>query len=149
MSDTPASSAPNSELVRMAVDIAAAYVSGNTLPSVQVSEVIRSAHGALSDTHATPVETPVPAVSIRRSITPDFLVCLEDGKKLKLLKRYLRTRYGMTPGDYRAKWGLTADYPMVAPNYSKKRSAFAKQIGLGRKGTAGKTKRKRAQSTKK
>jgi predicted transcriptional regulator len=149
MSETPDSSAPNAETVRMAVDIAAAYVSRNTLPSDQVAAVIRSAYAALAETHAKPVEAPVPAVSIRRSVTPDYLVCLEDGKKLKMLKRYLRTHYAMTPDDYRAKWGLAADYPMVAPNYSKKRSAFAKQFGLGRKGTAGTAKRKRAKTAKK
>ena len=148
MSDMPTTAIPNSEIVRMAVDVAAAYVSRNSVPGDQVPAVIRSAHGALADSPARPVEAPAPAVSIRRSITPDYLVCLEDGKKLKLLKRYLRTRYAMTPGDYRAKWGLSADYPMVAPNYSKQRSAFAKQIGLGRKGTAGTTKRKRAKSAK-
>ena len=132
----------------MAVDIAAAYVGANTLLSAQVSGVIRSAHGALANTLVKPVMAPVPAVSIRRSITPDYLVCLEDGKKLKMLKRYLRTRYAMTPADYRAKWGLSADYPMVAPDYSKKRSALAKKFSLGRKDTAGSTRRIQAKKAK-
>ena len=85
-----------------------------------------------------------PAVPIRRSVTPDFIICLEDGRKLKMLKRYLRTRYDMTPEDYREKWGLRADYPMVAPNYSAQRTALAKKIGLGKKGQAArKSRRKR------
>jgi predicted transcriptional regulator len=146
MSKTSDSSAPNSEIIRMSVDIAAAYVSQSNLPSDQVPAVIRSAHGALAITHVRPVEAPVPAVSIRRSITPDYRICLEGGK---MLKRYLPTRYAMTPDDYRAKWGLSADYPMVAPNYSRKRSAFARQIGLGRKGTAGTAKHQRAKTAKK
>ena len=150
MSDTPASSTPNDEIVRMAADIAAAYVSRNSLPSDQVSDVIRSAHAALSEAHRPkPAEAPTPAVSIRRSITPDYLICLEDNKKLKMLKRYLRTRHDMTPEQYREKWKLPADYPMVAPNYSKIRSAFAKQIGLGRKAASGGTKRKRTKKAKK
>lgn len=147
MSDTSSAAIPNTEIVRMAADIAAAYVSRNNLSGKQVPEVIRAAHQALTETHAEPVEAPVPAVAIRRSITPDYLICLEDGRKLKMLKRYLHTRYAMTPDDYRAKWGLAADYPMVAPNYSKKRSTFAKQIGLGRKAAAGTTKRKRAKKS--
>ena len=87
-------------------------------------------------------ERPKPAVPIRKSITPDFIVCLEDGKKLKMLKRHLRTNYSMTPEEYRAKWGLPADYPMVAPNYAAQRSAFAKKIGLGRKSKTAKRGRK-------
>lgn len=148
MRETPNLSAPNSEIVRMAGDIAAAYVIRNILPSDQVPTLIRSAYAALIETHAKPVEAPVPAVSIRRSVTPDYLVCLEDGKKLKMLKRYLSTHYAMTTGDYRAKWGLAADYPMVAPNYSKKRSAVAKQFGLGRKDAVGAAKHKRAKTHK-
>lgn len=80
---------------------------------------------------------PKPAVPVRRSVTPDYIVCLEDGKKLKMLKRHLRANYGMTPEEYRAKWNLPPDYPMVAPNYAKQRSEFAKKIGLGRKTTTG------------
>jgi MucR family transcriptional regulator, transcriptional regulator of exopolysaccharide biosynthesis len=85
-------------------------------------------------------------VSIRKSVTPDYLICLEDGKKLKMLKRHLRTTYDMSPQDYREKWGLPADYPMVAPNYATRRSEFAKQIGLGRKAVAEQPKRKRAKA---
>ena len=92
---------------------------------------------SLASPKEEPVEELKPAVSIKRSVTDEYIVCLEDGKKLKMLKRHLRTVYGMTPEEYRAKWGLPADYPMVAPNYSRQRSAFAKKIGLGR--TAGAT----------
>ena len=123
---------------RMAAEIVAAYVSANALSTTQLPEVIRSVVSALSklDGHveelqAEPVKPPVP---IRRSIQPDYIVCLEDGKKLKMLKRHLRTTYNMTPKEYRDKWRLPADYPMVAPNYAARRSEFAKKIGLGRKG---------------
>ena len=125
------------EMLRMAVDIVAAYVSNNTVPASQVPEVINtvfaslnSVDGAGSGKMAEPAK---PAVSIRRSVTPDYIVCLEDGKKLKMLKRHLRAAYNMTPDEYRAKWSLPADYPMVAPNYAAQRSDFAKKIGLGRK----------------
>ena len=126
-----------SEMLRMAVDIVAAYVSNNTVPANQVPEVINTVFGSLSSVESAASEQPTepakPAVSIRRSVTPDYIVCLEDGKKLKMLKRHLRAAYNMTPEEYRAKWGLPADYPMVAPNYAQQRSAFAKKIGLGRK----------------
>jgi predicted transcriptional regulator len=124
------------ELLRMTADVVAAYVSNNSLPTQQLGEVIsavftslRSLDGQQIEAKAEPLK---PAVPIRKSITPDYLVCLEDGKKLKMLKRHLRSTYGMTPDDYRMKWGLPADYPMVAPNYAEQRSAFAKKIGLGR-----------------
>ncbi len=124
------------DVLRMAVDIVAAYVSNNTVPASQVPEVITTIYGSLnslgSGAEATP-EPAKPAVSVRRSVTPDYIVCLEDGKKLKMLKRHLRAAYDMSPEEYRAKWGLAADYPMVAPNYAAQRSAFAKKIGLGRK----------------
>jgi len=123
------------ELLRMTADVVAAYVSNNTLPTQQLAEIItivyaslRSLDGEL-DSKNEPLK---PAVPIRKSITPEYLICLEDGKKLKMLKRHLRSTYGMTPDDYRAKWALPADYPMVAPNYAAQRSAFAKKIGLGR-----------------
>ena len=123
-------------VLRMAVDIVAAYVSNNTVPAAQVPEVINTIYGSLtsldSGTEAAP-EPAKPAVSVRGSVTPDYIVCLEDGKKLKMLKRHLRAAYDMSPEEYRAKWGLAADYPMVAPNYAAQRSAFAKKIGLGRK----------------
>ena len=120
----------------MTADVVAAYVSNNALPTAQVAEVINAVYGslkALEGQVAQQQPEPLkPAVPIRKSITPEFLVCLEDGKKLKMLKRHLRSTYNMTPDEYRAKWGLAPDYPMVAPNYAERRSEFAKQIGLGR-----------------
>lgn len=125
------------EILRMAVDIVAAYVSNNQLPSAQIPDVIDTVFRSLSSLDGSTVETksePLkPAVPIRRSVTPEYIVCLEDGKKLKMLKRHLRTTYNLTPEEYRAKWNLPLDYPMVAPNYAKQRSDFAKKIGLGRK----------------
>jgi len=118
----------------MTSDVVAAYLHSNPLPTSEITAVIQTVHGSLASLNngveAKP-EPQKPAVSIRRSITPDHIVCLEDGKKLKMLKRHLRTTYDLTPEAYRAKWGLPADYPMVAPNYAKQRSAFAKKIGLG------------------
>jgi predicted transcriptional regulator len=125
----------HSELLQMTADIVSAFVANNTVASANLTQVIETVHGALSDLNASkgaPCEPQKPAVPIRRSIAPDYIVCLEDGKKLKMLKRHLRTSYGMTPDEYRAKWGLRYDYPMVAPNYAKQRSEFAKQIGLGK-----------------
>jgi predicted transcriptional regulator len=125
-----------SDVLRMAVDIVAAYVANNTVPAGQVPEVINTVYNSLTTldggTGAT-AEKAKPAVSVRRSITPEYIICLEDGKKLKMLKRHLRAAYDMSPEEYRVKWGLAADYPMVAPNYAAQRSAFAKKIGLGRK----------------
>jgi predicted transcriptional regulator len=123
------------ELLRMTADVVAAYVRNNALPTQQLAEIINTVYTSLRslDAEADVKNEPLkPAVAIRKSITPEYLVCLEDGKKLKMLKRHLRSTYGMTPDDYRAKWGLAADYPMVAPNYAAQRSAFAKKIGLGR-----------------
>ena len=121
----------------MAVDIVSAYVGNNSVPAAQVPDVINTVYHSLTSLDITGpdarAEPPKPAVSVRRSITPDYIVCLEDGKKLKMLKRHLRAAYNMTPDEYRAKWGLPADYPMVAPNYAAQRSDFAKKIGLGRK----------------
>ena len=125
------------DVLRMAVDIVAAYVSRNQLPTHQISEVINTVFGSLSSLDGAAVdgkaEQQKPAVPVRRSVTPDFIICLEDGKKLKMLKRHLRTTYNLTPEEYRTKWKLGPDYPMVAPNYAKQRSEFAKRIGLGRK----------------
>ena len=122
---------------RLAAEIVAAYVGANTVAAGQLPELIRSVITTLSGLEGgvedPVIEPPKPPVSIRRSVTPDYLVCLEDGKKLKMLKRHLRTTYNMSPKDYREKWGLPADYPMVAPNYAARRSEFAKKIGLGRK----------------
>lgn len=122
------------ELMRLTADVVAAYVRNNPVPASELSGVINMVHGSLRELRdGTPSEPPRPAVPIKKSVQPDYLICLEDGKKLKMLKRHLRTAYGMTPEDYRAKWGLSPDYPMVAPNYAKQRSQFAKKIGLGRK----------------
>lgn len=127
---------PNSELIRMTSSIVAAYLSNNPLPTSQISEIISVTHNALKQLNSgeanKPVEPQKPAISVRRSVTPEYIVCLEDGKKLKMLKRHLRTAYQMTPEEYRTKWGLPSDYPMVAPNYAAQRSEFAKKIGLGK-----------------
>jgi len=123
------------DLLRMTADVVAAYVSNNALPTQQLAEIIGAVYSSLRslDGHADAKHEPLkPAVPIRKSITPEYLICLEDGKKLKMLKRHLRSTYSMTPDDYRIKWSLSADYPMVAPNYAAQRSAFAKKIGLGR-----------------
>ena len=123
------------DMRRLTTEVVSAYVGNNSLPMEKIPDVIKTVFSTLqtidNDNHSTKGQ-PKPAVPIRKSITPDFIVCLEDGKKLKMLKRHLRTNYSMTPEEYRAKWGLNSDYPMVAPNYSKQRSAFAKKIGLGR-----------------
>ena len=123
-------------LVTLTADIVAAHVSNNSVAVSDLPILIQNVHGALAGL-SQPVEVPVekqePAVSIRASIKPDYIVCLEDGKKLKMLKRHLMTHYGMTPEDYRTKWGLPADYPMVAPNYAEQRRTLAHKIGLGTK----------------
>jgi len=133
------------DILRLATEIVAAYVSNNPIPVSEVPAMIKSVHGTLGSLVGVAqgeVQTAQrPAVPIKRSITPDYIVCLEDGKKLKMLKRYLRSNFNMTPEEYRAKWGLPADYPMVAPNYAAQRSEFAKKIGLGR--TASSTGRRR------
>jgi predicted transcriptional regulator len=112
-------------------------VSNNTLATSQLGEIIHAVYNSLRGLDGQPIEAPTeslkPAVPVRKSITPDYLVCLEDGKKLKMLKRHLRSTYGMSPDEYRMKWGLGPDYPMVAPNYAAVRSTMAKAIGLGRK----------------
>ena len=132
MTDTE--STPN--LVELTADIAAAYVGANKISPTDVAALISSIHSALTGTTAPAVPDAAPqepAVSIRSSIKHDYLICLEDGAKLKMLKRYLRTRYDMTPEDYRAKWGLPRDYPMTAPAYAETRRGLANAIGLGRK----------------
>ncbi|MEI6419264.1 MAG: MucR family transcriptional regulator [Sphingomonadales bacterium] len=127
------------ELLALTADIVAAHFANNTVAPGDVPGVIQNVYATLAGL-GSPVAAPVakqePAVSVRSSIKPDFIVCLEDGKKLKMLKRHLMTRYGMTPDDYRAKWGLPADYPMVAPNYAEQRRTLAKSIGLGTKRTS-------------
>ena len=126
----------NETLITLTSDIVAAHVSNNGVAVEDVPTLIVNVYGALASLgHAAPaVEAlPEPAVSIRASIKPDYIVCLEDGKKLKMLKRHLMTHYNLTPDQYRARWGLSSDYPMVAPNYAEKRRELAKKIGLGRK----------------
>ena len=122
-------------LITLTSDIVAAHVSNNSVNVDEVPLLIENVYGALSGLGAVPEEEekPEPAVSIRASVKSDHLVCLEDGKKMKMLKRHLMTDHGLTPAEYRARWGLAADYPMVAPEYAEKRRALAKQIGLGRK----------------
>lgn len=134
------------DLFKLTSDIVAAYVSNNQLPVGDLPSVIKSVHITLSSlTGASIGEIPTnqkPAVPVKKSITPEFLICLEDGKKLKMLKRYLRSRYGLSPDQYRAKWNLPTDYPMVASNYAAQRSEFAKKIGLGRTAPAAKGRRR-------
>jgi predicted transcriptional regulator len=128
----------SADIIEMTADIVSAYVGANTVAATDLPSLIQSVHRALAGmsgesqvAEAAPQE---PAVSLKRSITPEFLICLEDGRKFKSLKRHLRTKYNMSPEDYRAKWGLAKDYPMVAPNYAKARSDLAKQMGLGQGG---------------
>jgi predicted transcriptional regulator len=124
-------------LLRLTATIVSAHVSNNSLPAEGLPLLIRSVFGALGSVgkEAEVAAAPTPAVPIKRSVFPDYLVCLEDGKKLKMLKRHLQTAYQMTPQQYRERWGLPADYPMVAPEYAARRSDLAKSIGLGRKST--------------
>ena len=120
----------------MTADVVAAYVKHNTLSTGDLPDVINAVHASLANLdgdRGADKDPPKPAVPVRKSVTPDYIVCLEDGKKLKMLKRHLRTSYGMTPDEYRSKWKLGPDYPMVAPSYAKRRSEFAKKIGLGQK----------------
>jgi predicted transcriptional regulator len=121
------------ELLRMVTDIVASYVSHAKVASSELPELIDSVYQSLNRPISAPPVPLEPAVAVRKSITPDYLICLEDGAKLKMLKRYLMTSYGLTPEAYREKWGLPRDYPMVAPNYAKRRSALAKESGLGRR----------------
>lgn len=137
MTDDNSSNPAKDDVLRMTAEIVAAYLGHNTVPAAQIPDVIRGVHQALENAAGATIgaETSLkPAVAVKKSVTPDYIICLEDGKKLKMLKRYLRSTYGMTPEEYRAKWSLPPDYPMVAPNYAKQRSAFAKKIGLGRRG---------------
>lgn len=127
-------SAQNEMLITLTADIVAAHVSNNSVAVSDLPTLIGNVHSALAGLGDAPVAAEVrqePAVSIRSSIKADYIVCLEDGKKLKMLKRHLMTHYKMTPDDYRAKWNLPADYPMVAPNYAEQRRTLAKKIGLG------------------
>jgi predicted transcriptional regulator len=121
------------EMLELTTEIVAAHVGNNPISSVELPNLIQSVYRTLVSVGSSPVTTerPKPAVPIKRSVYPDYIVCLEDGKKLKMLKRHLKTAYDMTPEDYRERWGLSQDYPMVAPNYAKHRSNLAKEIGLG------------------
>lgn len=137
MSEDSFPSVDNEELMRMTTDIVASFLTHNSVPAESVPEMIKSVHATMKEIaggESKPEPKAKPAVPVSKSITDDYIVCLEDGKKLKMLKRYLRSQYDMSPDDYRRKWGLASDYPMVAPNYSKRRSEFAKEIGLGRGG---------------
>ena len=139
MADENAREVTREELLRYATEIVASYLGRNKVPADQLSDVINTVFNSLNSLESGGME-PIsgslkPAVPIKRSIMPEYIICLEDGKKLKMLKRYLRTNYNMTPEEYRTKWGLAPDYPMVAPNYAKQRSDFAKNIGLGREAT--------------
>jgi predicted transcriptional regulator len=131
MSDTPA----NGNFIELTAEIVSAYVSNNTVPAAEIPGLINQVHAALSRVSGKPADGSAeplkPAISVKKSITPEYIVCLEDGKKFKSLKRHLRTQYNMTPEQYREKWGLNTDYPMVAPNYAAARSQLAKQMGLG------------------
>jgi predicted transcriptional regulator len=123
-------------LLTLTADIVAAHVSNNSVAVNDLPTLIQNVHSALtgiSSSGSAPEAKPEPKVSIRSSVKPDYIVCLEDGKKQKMLKRHLMTNHGMTPDEYRQKWGLAADYPMVAPNYAEQRRALAKSIGLGTK----------------
>lgn len=125
------------DFLRLSAEVVASYVMNNSVSAAAIPDLIRVVHGSISnlgrpDTLPVATEKQKPAVSIGRSINDDYIVCLEDGKRLKMLKRYLRSKYNLSPDEYRRKWGLSPDYPMVAPSYAARRSAFAKQIGLGR-----------------
>jgi predicted transcriptional regulator len=140
MSSHGTSAETSGDLLKLVSEIVASYVSNNPVPVSELPAMIRSVHATLggltgSGSHEG-VTSQKPSVSIKKSITPEYLICLEDGKRLKMLKRYLRSRYGLSPDQYRTKWGLPADYPMVASNYAAQRSEFAKKIGLGRSAPA-------------
>ena len=124
------------DLLALTTEIVAAHVSNNTVALAELPQLINQVYNSLANIGSAspavaPVSRPQPAINVKRSVHPDYLVCLEDGKKLKMLKRHLKTAYNMSPEVYRERWGLAPDYPMVAPNYARERSRLAKQIGLG------------------
>ena len=122
------------ELLSLTTDIVSAHLANNTVPLEELAALIREVYrslAAIGAPAAAPADRPVPAVPVRKSVTPEYLVCLEDGKRLKMMKRHLKTAYNMTPEQYRERWGLPGDYPMVAPSYARQRSRLAKEIGLG------------------
>jgi len=141
---------PTAELLEHTTRIVAAHVANNPIAAAELPSVIATVHQALATLGPEEAAAkPKPAVPIKQSLKPEYIVCLDDGKKLKMLKRHLRTAYNMTPAEYRERWGLPRDYPMVAPNYAKQRSALAKKIGLGRKpGTKVNARRKTKSPTK-
>lgn len=129
----------HTDLLSMTTEIVSAHISNNTVAQGDIPSLIEQVFRTLSNLGGgapLSADRPQPAVPVKKSITPEYIVCLEDGKKLKMLKRHLKTAYDMTPEEYRERWGLPADYPMVAPNYAKQRSRLAKDIGLGTKGKA-------------
>ena len=148
--DNSAAHASNEILLELTADIISAYVSHNALSAGDLPKLIASVHVAMLGLSGAVAEEPVfelrPAVPPKKSVLPDYIICLEDGKKFKSLKRHLRTEYDMSPDEYRAKWGLPSDYPMVAPSYSEARSKLAKSIGLGRKAAAAPARRGRAKA---
>lgn len=137
MDITETSSKSSEMLIELTADVVAAYVSNNPVPAAELPNLIADVHAALGrvggGVEQAPVDKPKPAVNPKRSIHDEYIICLEDGKKFKSLKRHLMTHYGLTPDQYREKWGLDANYPMVAPNYAEARSQLAKKMGLGRK----------------
>ena len=136
------------ELLSLTTEIVASHLSNNTVAVSDIPQLIKLVYSTLAtqgvEEEKEQPEKLMPAVPVKKSVMPEYIICLEDGKKLKMLRRHLMTHYGMTPDDYRAKWGLPADYPMVAPNYAEKRRALAKEIGLGTKGRGGGRRRKKA-----
>jgi len=135
-----AEEANSSDLLTLTTEIVAAHVSNNTVAVADLPALINQVYQSLASIGQSPAvtaERPQPAVSVKRSVHPDYLICLEDGKKLKMLKRHLKTAYNMTPEEYRERWSLPPDYPMVAPNYARQRSRLAKEIGLGTRGRRG------------
>jgi predicted transcriptional regulator len=141
---TMSESATSPNYIELCADIVSAYVSNNSVQAADLPSLLNSVYAALTKTTQGQQEEPkaelVPAISVRKSVTPDYIICLEDGKKFKSLKRHLRSTYDMTPEQYRAKWNLPADYPMVAPNYAKARSELAKTMGLGQQRKRGSAK---------
>lgn len=137
-------------MIALTAEIVAAHVARNQVAIGDLPDIISQIHAALKGTgrdfkSETVLEKPVPVVSVKKSVTPDYIICLEDGRKLKMLKRHLMAAYGLTPDAYRERWGLSPDYPMVAPNYAEKRSGLARKIGLGTSGKSGRRKKDKKQ----
>lgn len=137
MSDNDAPGTKSAGLLRMTAEIVSAYVGNNSVAASQIGDLVRTVHSSLNELSGgavpMPEAPPKPAVPVKKSVHDDYIICLEDGKKLKMLKRYLRSTYGMTPDEYRTKWALPPDYPMVAPKYAEQRSSIARRTGLGRR----------------